>query len=161
MSNGRGTLNNDWPRARTQNIMRLDLDDKYVYQPQQQQQSDLDNDSVYFGGVDDNKKDKLEYRNSPNVWQKCSRVCQHGKNGMFTIEQSQHKRLLMIFTRKGAERTGESMQTRNQPKVRYNRLTRCRWRRRAHRLRLGQSSEWTRHPSNRKRSSRCSGSCLR
>lgn len=63
---------NNWhylTATRTQNIMRLDLDDKYSYQPERQQQrtnkqvqyepiTNL-NELVYFGGVDDEIKDKL------------------------------------------------------------------------------------------------------
>ena len=74
---------NNWhylTATRTQNIMRLDLDDKYVYQPQQQQRTNkpvlydpinLDDDTAYFGGVDDNRKDKLESMDIPSSFIGC------------------------------------------------------------------------------------------
>ena len=65
--------------TRTQNIIRLDLDDKHVYQPERQRTNkpvlydpiNLDDDLIYFGGVDDDRKDKLESFDIPTSFLGC------------------------------------------------------------------------------------------
>lgn len=62
--------------TRTRNIMRLDLDDKFVYQPSTQQQVvysslNLDDNSIYFGGVDKDKTETLDGLDLPTSFIGC------------------------------------------------------------------------------------------
>jgi len=107
--------------TRTQNIMRLDLDDKYVYQPERQQRANnksasydsinLDNDLVYFGGVNENLKDKLEALDIPTSFIGCLgdvNLNEEFKNFAFSKLKSN---VQLVSCLKETEKEGENEET--------------------------------------------------